>query len=108
MAGVKAAVLGFVVFAAVTCAQTVASRVPRFDDYPVEVQIGAAMSAKLNGAADAWPDSDIRFRDAVADAFQRGVKFAGHFTIVQWSCGTGCSNSLLADTETGVLYRQSP
>ena len=109
MACVRGAVCAFILFAVASRAQTTTSRVPRFEDYAVDrSHDGVAASAKLSSAVDAWPDSDPRFREALTDALKAGANFAGHFTIVQWSCGTGCGNSLVTDTETGVIYRQSP
>jgi len=100
MACVRTALCAFIAFAIDSSAQTATSRVPRFEDYTVERQEGAVALPKLSSAADAWPESDTKFRDALTDALKAGPNFADHFAIIEWSCGTGCSNSLVTDTKT--------
>jgi hypothetical protein len=85
-----------------------ASKSPQFGDYPARVGSTNVAAPKLSRSIDAYPDSDPRFRDAAQSALKRGPNFSGHYTIVAWSCGTGCSNSVVVDTATGVLYRRTP
>lgn len=37
----------------------------------------------------------------------RGVNFAGHYTVIEWGCGTECENIAIVDRITGVIYYSS-
>jgi hypothetical protein len=102
---VKTAILVAFAVAGAICAQCQDTRPPRFEDYPVEaIALAETASPNLSRTADA----DSRFRDVLDDALRKGVNFAGHLAIIRWSCGAGCSNSVVVDTITGVVYRRTP
>lgn len=44
------------------------------------------------------------FKTRIVDAMRAGVTFAGQYTIVQFGCGTGCSQVVVANNRTGQLY----
>lgn len=93
---------------------------PSFDDFRVQGQFNgnpakprftapAALPANHQFVrGDLLPDGDLRYRASVTRAAQQGPNFAGHYTIAQWSCGTGCSSGIVVDAKTGELYREMP
>jgi hypothetical protein len=44
------------------------------------------------------------FRTRIKQGEQQGSNFAGHYSIIQFGCGTGCSVVIMTDVETGVVY----
>ena len=41
------------------------------------------------------------FRTRIRDGMRQGPNFAGHYTLIQIGCGTGCSFAIVADNKTG-------
>jgi len=33
-----------------------------------------------------------------------GAKFAGHYAVGEWGCGTGCTQTAVVDVRTGAVY----
>jgi hypothetical protein len=44
------------------------------------------------------------FKTRIVDAMKKGVTFAGQYSTVQFGCGTGCSQVVVANNRTGQLY----
>ena len=89
-------ILCVISFMSTTLAQT--SATPRFEDYPVQVFKGRMAALKLSG-------SEARnFRTRLREGAQQGVNFAGHYTIVQWGCGTACLQVAFIDAKTGAVF----
>jgi hypothetical protein len=44
------------------------------------------------------------FRTRLRDGLKAGPNFAGHYSVVQFGCGTGCSRVYLADNRTGKVF----
>lgn len=61
-----------------------------FEQYAVPVYRGT--TAKPNFKSK--PGS-IRFKTMIRDGFKEGVNFAGHYAIIVFGCGTGCSYGFL-------------
>ena len=49
-------------------------------------------------------NSDRYFRTRIREGARKGPNFAGHFTIVEWGCGSGCLSSSVIDAITGRIY----
>ena len=45
-----------------------------------------------------------RYRTVLREGAGEGPNFAGHFTIVQWGCGTNCWQAAVVDAKTGNIY----
>jgi hypothetical protein len=45
-----------------------------------------------------------KFAQAVKSAVSSGPDFAGRFAIIRWTCGTWCSNNVIADVMSGRTY----
>ncbi len=54
--------------------------------------------AKVNFKGDKWL---YQFRTTVSEQVASGPNFAGHFTFVQWGCGTNCLANAIIDSITG-------
>ena len=90
-------ILFVILFAATAFAQTGAT--PRFEGYPAAVYKGRAAALKLNDSEEAR-----NFRTRLREGAQQGVNFAGHYTIVQWGCGTACLQVAFIDAKTGAVF----
>jgi hypothetical protein len=49
-------------------------------------------------------NDDKRFAQAVTSAASSGPDFAGRYAIVRWTCGTWCTNAVIADVVRGKSY----
>src|SRR5215475_6780543 len=73
---------------------------PKFSDYSVPV-IKTRPSVKVN----AQSTSDTRcFRTMLRQTAREGVRFAGHYAIDYWGCGTNCARIGIVDLLTGRAY----
>jgi hypothetical protein len=72
---------------------------PRFEDYPATVYRGGAAQVNVKSMREAR-----RYRTVLREGAKKGVNFAGHYTVVQWGCGTGCMQAAIIDTKTGVVF----
>lgn len=71
-----------------------------FSDYPATVYRGRTKMPDFNGI-----DRDYAsFRTRIRDGLNAGPNFAGHYALIQFGCGTGCSATMLADAITGHVY----
>ena len=75
------------------------SATPRFEDYPATVFKGRTAALRLNGSKEAR-----NFRTRLREGAQQGVNFAGHYTVVQWGCGTACLQVAFIDAKTGAVF----
>ena len=44
------------------------------------------------------------FRSAITSAAAKGANFAGHYTIAEWGCGSGCMSIAVVDAVSGKVY----
>jgi hypothetical protein len=72
---------------------------PRFEDYPVAAETVRPAPVNLKGNPEAR-----RFRTMLREGAADGPNFAGHFTIVDWGCGTSCVNWAVVDATTGKVH----
>jgi len=72
-----------------------------FDRYP------AGKLFKGRPAAPQLVTADQRgFRTVLRNGAKKGPNFAGHFTVVQWGCGSNCIAMAVVDAVTGTVYDQ--
>jgi hypothetical protein len=72
---------------------------PTFSQYSVKVE-----KARIQ-AIDFKKNPDARtYKTRLIHGLEGGVNFAGHYIIVGWGCGTGCTNAAVIDTFTGNIY----
>ncbi len=87
-------------FCVMFCAvpQTAAKQVPRFRDYPVsEIFTGKPAPPRF-----VTPEQR-QWRQQIGDVGPK-PNFAGHYTIVDWPCGTECMGLAVVDARTGAIY----
>ena len=70
-----------------------------FNDYKVAVYKGKLASPDFNTDPDAK-----RFITRIKQECEKGVNFAGHYTLVSWGCGTACQSNVLVDRKTGKIH----
>ena len=84
--------------AVVLCAQT--DKLPSFDEYKVsEVYTDKPAEPRLSTAFAR------NFGTAIREGAARGPNFAGTFSIVQWGCGSGCTQMAVVNESNGAVYR---
>jgi hypothetical protein len=78
---------------------TMQDELPTFADYPAKGKLtGKPAKAKIR-------TKEARmYRTAITEGAKEGPNFAGHFTIVQWGCGTGCLGFAIVDANTGNVF----
>src|SRR5579863_8322547 len=71
---------------------------PSFDSYPAEtIYTGTPAQPKLS--------KDQRmYRTVIRTGAKSPVQFAGHYTVPECGCGTGCSLYYIVDSVTGRVY----
>ena len=56
-------------------------------------------------AIDFKKNPDARsFRTRLSEGLRGGINFAGHYILVGWGCGTGCTNAAIIDGRTGSVF----
>ena len=71
----------------------------RFGQYPVGVFQGPAVYPDFAGAQKPYAN----FRTRLNDAVKAGVNFAGHYALVQFGCGMGCTQGYMIDLTDGQV-----
>jgi hypothetical protein len=77
---------------------------PQFDDYlardtfpspPAGVDLRSAPGAR-------------RYRTRLTEGAKEGPNFAGHYTVVEWGCGSPCWQFAIIDARTGQILLYDP
>lgn len=75
-------------------------RTPNFNDYPAHVrQTKSSANVKIYST----PDTSC-FRTMLRQTARQGVRFAGHYAIDYWGCGTNCARIGIVDLISGQAY----
>ena len=73
---------------------------PKFTDYPVLVtRTTASVKVKVYSTSDT-----SCFRTMLRQTARQGVRFAGHYAIDYWGCGTNCARIGIVDLNNGRAY----
>lgn len=74
----------------------------RFEDYPAvaRLEVGSPSALPDFAGRDAWAR---RFQTRIFEGMAEGPDFAGHYSLIQIGCGTGCSFAYLVDHATGEV-----
>jgi hypothetical protein len=73
---------------------------PRFERFPARAtleQAPAAVALHSHPEARTW-------RTRLTEGSKDGPNFAGHFTIVEWGCGTDCTQIAVVDARDGRVF----
>lgn len=72
---------------------------PGFQDYSAPLYEGKRAPVNLKSAKGAGT-----FLTRLREGAEKGVNFAGRYTLVAWGCGTGCLDAGIIDAKTGTVY----
>jgi hypothetical protein len=76
------------------------AKVPLFTSYKVP-QTFKGKPAPVN--LRSHPKARV-FRTALREAARKGPNFAGHYTVVEWGCGTECQAFAIVDANNGRVH----
>jgi hypothetical protein len=79
---------------------TAQDRTPQFADYPARV---APTKSPAKVKIYSTPDTSC-FRTMLRQTAKTGARFAGHYAIDYWGCGTSCARIGIVDLKTGRAY----
>src|SRR4030095_4545956 len=79
---------------------TAQDRTPQFADYPARV---APTNSPAKVKIYSTPDTSC-FRTMLRQTAKTGARFAGHYAIDYWGCGTSCARIGIVDLKTGRAY----
>jgi hypothetical protein len=72
---------------------------PAAADYPaVQVPVGLKSEPIINSPAKAY------FRTRLREGSNQGTNFGGHYALLQWGCGDGCTTFFIVDELNGRVY----
>jgi hypothetical protein len=72
---------------------------PAAADYPaVKVPVGLKSEPIINSPAKAY------FRTRLREGSSQGTNFGGHYALLQWGCGDGCTTFFIVDELNGHVY----
>jgi hypothetical protein len=76
----------------------------------IDFKVDNVYKGKLASPNFTTDPSSKRFKFAINDGCKKeGVNYAGHYTIVEWGCGTVCAEMAIVDRITGqIIYSQIP
>lgn len=95
-------VAGDTAAATVSAATDIDVRKPVPSDYPIR----GGLKGKTSLPDFKNRDSEFNaFRTRIRDGMKQGPNFAGHYSVIQFGCGTGCSGVVVADNRTGQPVR---
>jgi hypothetical protein len=82
---------------------------PRFEDFLVPTPLAprkdnAVISRSDPGLPLGQEETAAQFRKRLVKEARKGPNFAGHYTVVIWSCGSPCSNLAIVDVHTGETH----
>jgi hypothetical protein len=73
---------------------------PKFADYSVRItKMKSSIKVKVYSTTDT-----SCFRTMLRQTEKQGVRFAGHYAIDYWGCGTNCARIGIVDLNTGGAY----
>jgi hypothetical protein len=70
-----------------------------FDDYLIPVFNGKLTAPNFESNL-----ASKNFITRIKAACEGGINFAGHYTLVEWGCGTACQTGVLVDRKTGEIH----
>jgi len=75
---------------------------PRFEDFRVRTPLPRRSTPAIIGRRE--NATNAQFNRRIREAANEGPNFAGHYVVVEWSCGLPCVSFVLADVRTGNIY----
>jgi len=72
---------------------------PRFESYPVVEKFKGTPARPILRTSE-----QRSYRTRIREGAKKGPNFAGHYTIVEWGCGSGCLSIAIVDAATGMVW----
>ena len=79
--------------------QSTSDEIPKFDEYPVGVWSGSPTPVIIQS-----PEERL-YRTYLRNTAKRPPNFAGHYSFVDWGCGTNCLGGAVVDQQTGRVFQ---
>ena len=79
---------------------TFAAELPRYADFPAKHFI-IERQARVNLSSNRLARE---YRTALRLGAATGPNFAGHYTVVDWGCGSSCNECAVVDARTGKVF----
>jgi hypothetical protein len=102
MKNLRIPLTAFALAAAAMLAQPVLAQqswTPASTDYPaVKVPAGLKSEPIINSPSKAY------FRTRLREGSNQGTNFGGHYALLQWGCGDGCTTFFIVDELNGRVY----
>ncbi len=76
----------------------------RFADYPS----GPAFTGTPKPVDFSTNAQAATFRTRITEGAKAGPNFAGHYTVIEWGCGTSCQGHAIVDEVTGRIVLFGP
>lgn len=76
------------------------NKLPTFGDYTV-VNLYKGIPAKIDLTSNRHAKE---FRTVLREGAKKGSNFAGHYTLVEWGCGSSCQSHAIIDTKNGKVF----
>lgn len=84
----------------IASAAVAGTSLPVFADHPVTERFaGTPVQPDLESAPNAK-----QFATRIREGAKKSPNFAGHYTIIEWGCGSECQRSVIVDAKTGAIY----
>jgi hypothetical protein len=81
-----------------------ANSVLRFEDFRVPSPLAGRKHNAGVSRSDLPTETSAQFERRLVKEARKGPNFAGHYTIVIWSCGSPCANLAIVNIQTGKIY----
>jgi hypothetical protein len=98
LAGLFSLILG-VLLSGPVAAEWIPQVPPAFVRFPATIYRGRPARVDLRSHPTAR-----RFRTVLREGARLGPNFAGHYTLIDWGCGTSCRAFAIVDAKTGGVY----
>lgn len=76
------------------------NKLPTFDDFPIENRY-KGIPAKVDLSSNRYAK---KFRTVLREGAREGPNFAGHYTLVEWGCGSSCQSHAIVDAKNGKVF----
>ena len=95
------ALVGYAILVMLASGPALAAEQPRFEDFPVDdASDGETRLPDFEGRDRAFAN----YKTQISEGLKEGPNFAGHYSVIQIGCGTGCSRVYIADNRSGQAF----
>jgi hypothetical protein len=101
--GLLFALLFRAAFAQQSASDSQGQQVPAFTDYRVQ-EVFQGKLALIDPRSHPWA---TKFRTVLTLGARLGPNFAGHYTLIDWGCGTSCRAFAIVDAKSGQVFAVS-